>query len=431
MLEQHLAVLLMKLAVAASLASILGRSSLFVKMLLREERNMEQRFRFAAILALLFGAGVAGRVLTENAYLAVDLGLEGALLAGVLGGYFTGLVGGVLISLPAMLTGEYLSMLLFAGVGVLGGLLRDMAPFPDSVWSFSPYFDLTISRLFRRKYDTRVTAFHLIFLLTILFAELLRWGIDRIVEDRLFYSIYASWTDPDWGSVVLICATTVFAVALPLKIWNTIRTDLLLQEQQRLVTEARLHALTSQINPHFLFNTLNTVNSLIRINPDQARGVVVKLSNILRRLMRKTDNMTPLRDELSFIDDYLSIEMTRFGDKLRFERHVDPAVLDQLVPAMLIQPIIENSIKHGLAGKIDGGKIRLSAECTQGRMKLQIEDDGVGVPESKLATLFESGIGISNVNERLKVLYGDKYRMVIDSRVGEGTRTEIEFPASR
>ncbi|MCX6604056.1 MAG: histidine kinase [Acidobacteria bacterium] len=431
MLEQHLAVLLMKLAVAASLASILGRSSLFVRMLLREERTMEQQFRFAAILALLFGVGVAGRVLTDNAYLALDLGLEGALLAGVLGGYFTGLVGGILMSLPAMITGEYLSILLFAGVGVLGGLLRDLAPTPDSVWSFSPYFDLTISRLFRRKYDTRVTAFHLVFLLTILFAELLRWLIDRIVEDRLFYSIYASWTDPDWGSVALICATTVFAVALPLKIWNTIRTDLLLQEQQRLVTEARLHALTSQINPHFLFNTLNTVNALIRTNPDQARGVVVKLSNILRRLMKKSDAMTPLRDELSFIDDYLSIEMTRFGDKLRFERIVEPETLDQLVPAMLIQPIIENSIKHGLAGKIDGGRIRLAAQFVNGRMKLQIEDDGVGVPEAKLATMFESGIGVSNVNERLKVLYGDDYRMVIDSREGEGTKTEIEFPASR
>lgn len=421
----------MKLAVAASLASILGRSSLFVRMLLREERNMEQQFRFAASLALLFGAGVAGRVLTENAYLAVDLGLEGALLAGVLGGYFTGLTAGVLISLPAMLSGEYLSMLLFAGVGVLGGLLRDLAPLPDSIWNFSPYFDLTISRLFRRKYDPRVTVFHLLFLLTILFAELLRWGIDQIVEDRLFYSIYASWTDPDWGSLVLIGATTVFAVALPLKIWNTIRTERLLQEQQRLVTEARLHALTSQINPHFLFNTLNTVNSLIRTNPDQARAVVVKLSNILRRLMRKTDNLTPLRNELSFIDDYLSIEMTRFGDKLRFERQVDPAALDHLVPAMIIQPIIENSIKHGLAGKVEGGTIRLSAECAQGRMKLHIEDNGVGVPESKLARLFESGIGISNVNERLKVLYGDNYRMAIDSREGEGTRTEIEFPASR
>jgi len=84
-----------------------------------------------------------------------------------------------------------------------------------------------------------------------------------------------------------------------------------------------------------------------------------------------------------------------------------------------------------LEGKIDGGKICLSAECTQGRMKLQVEDDGVGVPDSKLALLFESGIGISNVNERLKVLYGENYRMVIDSREGEGTRTEIEFPASR
>ena len=186
-----------------------------------------------------------------------------------------------------------------------------------------------------------------------------------------------------------------------------------------------------QLNPHFLFNTLNTVNALIRTNPDQARGVVVKLSNILRRLMKKSDAMTPLRDELSFIDDYLSIEMTRFGDKLRFERIVEPETLDQLVPAMLIQPIIENSIKHGLAGKIGGGRIRLAAQFVNGRIKLQIEDDGVGVPEAKLATMFESGIGVSNVNERLKVLYGDDYRMEIDSREGEGTKTEIEFPASR
>lgn len=428
MLEQHLVVLLMKLAVAASVASILGRSSLFIRMLLREERTMKQRFRFAAGLALIFGAGVAGRVLTDNAYLAVDLGLEGAFLAGVLGGYVPGLAAGVLISLPAVLAGETLSMLLFAGVGVLGGLLRDIAPTPDSIWRFSPYFDITISRLFRRKYDTRVTVFHLIFLLTILFCELLRWLLDQILENRLFYSIYASWTNPDWPSLALIAATTVFAVALPLKIWNTIRTEELLQEQQRLITEARLRALTSQINPHFLFNTLNTVNSLIRTNPDRARGVVLKLSSILRRLMRKTDSMTPLRDELSFIDDYLSIEMVRFGEKLRFERDIQPESLDRLIPAMLIQPIIENSIKHGLAGKIDGGRIKLAVRVSGRRMHLQIEDDGVGVPESKLNSLLDSGIGVSNVNERLKVLYGDDYRMDIDSKVGEGTKTWIEFP---
>ena len=112
--------------------------------------------------------------------------------------------------------------------------------------------------------------------------------------------------------------------------------------------EARLAALTSQINPHFLFNTLNSVSSLIRTDPNQARVMVVKLSKVLRRLLRKHENFSALRDELSFIEDYLAIEVVRFGDKLRFEKDVAEDTLDMLVPSMLLQPLVENSIKHGL-----------------------------------------------------------------------------------
>jgi two-component system LytT family sensor kinase len=96
---------------------------------------------------------------------------------------------------------------------------------------------------------------------------------------------------------------------------------------------------------------------------------------------------------------------------------------------MLLQPLVENSLKHGLSSKIDGGMIRLRVWVSDGRLHLTVEDDGVGIPESNLANLFESGIGISNVNERLKVLFGGDYRMWIDSKEGEGTRTGIEFPA--
>jgi two-component system LytT family sensor kinase len=201
-----------------------------------------------------------------------------------------------------------------------------------------------------------------------------------------------------------------------------------LEAQRARLTEARLAALTNQINPHFLFNTLNSVSSLIRIDPDRARSMVYKLSNIMRRLLRKSENFSPLREEISFIDDYLSIEMVRFGDKLRFHKEVDPDALDRLVPSMILQPIVENSIKHGLASKVDGGEIRLRVWLEDTRLHILIEDNGVGIPESKLGALFDSGIGVSNVNERLRVLFGLGYRMIIDSKPGEGTRTLIEIP---
>ncbi len=430
MLEQHLVILLMKLAVSAALASILGRSSAFLRMLTREERTTPQRLQMAVGFAVIFGGGIVLRVLTQNNYQALDLGLEGALLAGVLGGYVTGLVGGILISLPAcLMNGEWMAMLLYAGLGVTGGLLRDLAPSKDDIWRFSPYLDLTVYRLFRAKYDFRVTLFHGFVLLIIIFAEFCRWALAQLLpDDRFLYTLYSSWKQPDWLGMLLIYSSTIFAFAIPLKIWNSIRQEQLLGAQQRLLTEARLRALTSQINPHFLFNTLNTVNSLIRTNPEQARTVVRKLSNILRRLLRKDENLSPLRDEISFINDYLSIEMTRFGEKLRFVNETAPDTLDRLIPSMLLQPIIENSIKHGLSSKVEGGVITLRTRVRDERLHIEIEDDGVGVEESKLATMFDSGIGVSNVNERLHVLFGDDYRMDVDSRPGEGTRTHIEFP---
>jgi len=156
--------------------------------------------------------------------------------------------------------------------------------------------------------------------------------------------------------------------------------------------------------------------------------VVYKLSNILRRLLRKHDNFNPLRDELNFIDDYLAIEMVRFGDKLRFVKDVSRQTLDCPVPSMLLQPLIENCIRHGLSGKLDGGTIRLSSQLVEGRLRLVVEDDGVGIPEARLAGLFDHGIGVSNINERLKLFFGSSYRMWIDSRPGQGTRIEIELP---
>ena len=425
MLEtQLLVVLLLRLAVAASLASILSRSSAFQRMLMREDRTLVQRVKLALSCAAAYGAGVATRALNPAAYRAVDLGLEGSLVAGMVGGYVTGLLAGMLISIPGLFRGELLSMPLFAGVGVLGGLLRDIAPEKEDIWRFSPIFGLNPARLRQRQSQLRVL-FQLGCLFTIVFAELLRFSAARWFPNRVFCLMRG---EPNLGTGIAIVASTVFAVMLPLKIWNNARNEKKLEAQQLRLNEARLAALTSQINPHFLFNTLNSVSSLIRTNPDQARSVVYRLSSILRRLLRKTDNLTPLREELAFIDNYMNIEMVRFGEKLRFVKEIDPDTLDRLVPSMMLQPIIENSIRHGLSSKVDGGMIRVRSWLADGKLQLVVEDDGVGIPEARLATLFEQGIGVSNVNERLKVLFGQDYRMWIDSKPGEGTRTGIEIP---
>jgi two-component system LytT family sensor kinase len=426
---QHLLILLVKLAVAASLASILTRSSGFQRMLMREERTLSQRVKMALVCAVIYGAGVAVRVgAPPGAYQAVDLGMEGSLVMGMLGGYVTGLLAGVFIAIPALFESRPLTMLLFAAAGVMGGLLRDLAPAKEFIWKFTPFPDLAIVRLLRRG-DLRLAGFSIACVGVIVLAEVLRQTLASVFPNHGVFALQQSWTDAGPWLLVAVYATTLFSVALPIKIWNSNLNEKRLEQQQLRLNEARLAALSSQINPHFLFNTLNSVASLIRLDPDQARQVVYKLSKILRRLLRQQENLTTLGEELSFIDDYLAIEMVRFGDKLRFVKEVEPDTLDLLVPSMLLQPLVENSIRHGLSSKVDGGTIRVRGRRIGNQLQIVVEDDGVGIPEARLARMFEQGgIGVNNVNERLKVLYGDSYRMWIDSRPGEGTSTGIEIP---
>lgn len=427
MSQEYLVILLIRLGVVASLASLLVRFGRFKTMLLREDRTINQRMLLALLLGGIFASGVAIRLVAPQ-YKAIDLGLEGSLVAGLVGGYVAGLISGVVISTPAMIIGhELLTMPLLVGMGALGGLLRACASDPEEIWRFSPFFDLSLYRIFARRREHGRAAFQIVFLLAIVFGDFLRQMIHHYHPKQMF-GIYPDWPHPYPLAIVATYVTTLFAVTLPLKIWNNARNELKLDEQRRLLLQARMDALSRQINPHFLFNTLNSVSSLIRTNPQQARAVVYKLSNILRRLLRKHENFAPLGEELDFINDYLSIEMIRFGDKLRFEKEVEPETLDRLVPSMLLQPLIENSVKHGLSSKVDGGTVRFRSSLREGRLRLLVEDDGVGIPEVKLATLREQGVGVTNVNERLQVLFGSDYRMRIDSKPGQGTRIEIEIP---
>jgi two-component system LytT family sensor kinase len=423
-MEQYLITLLVKISVVTTIASFGVRSNAVKRMLQREGRTLPQRLWLALWFIVLFTPGVLIRVITHNNYKALDLGLEGSLLAGITGGYFCGWVAGMVIAIPAMPHGELLSLPFFALAGIGGGLLRDSAFDREDIWRFSPFPDLNLYRIFQPGREFRSALLHAYFTLGVLSTEILRQILATIFPGRLFSLVH--WGN--WPAQSMGLLATYFCITLPLKVWNNTRTEAKLEDNQRLLMQARLEALSSQINPHFLFNTLNSISTLIRTNPEQARTMLGRLSRILRRRLRNHDPFSPLRDELEFIEDYLSIELVRFGDKLKVVKEIDPTVLDVLVPSMLLQPLVENSIRHGIASKVEGGTVTLRASRSGERLLIQVEDDGVGIPEAELSRVLDKGIGVSNVKERLKVLYNQDYRMLIDSHHGRGTRIEIEVP---
>jgi two-component system LytT family sensor kinase len=197
---------------------------------------------------------------------------------------------------------------------------------------------------------------------------------------------------------------------------------------------ARIDALTNQINPHFLFNTLASISSLVRTKPETARMLILKLSNMLRRRLRHDEPFVSLREELASVDEYLDIESVRFGAQLTIEKHLSPDTLDGLVPSMILQPLVENSIKHGIAPKVGGGRITLRSRRENGRTVIEVEDNGLGMSDQRLDQLFSfdeeggGGIGLRNVGERLRVVYGDQAGVRLTSEPGRGTVARLEIP---
>ncbi|HXQ24994.1 MAG TPA: histidine kinase, partial [Candidatus Acidoferrales bacterium] len=332
---------------------------------------------------------------------------------------------GSLISLPAFGDHEWLSSPMAALVGLLAGMIRDVIPEKEDVWHFGPFLFLNIPQWLWNLIRYRKGNWAMLPLFGCVAFAVGLIELASAVPARWIFSIHAT----NLGYAVLVVLSSVMCVAMAVKIWNNTRIEMNLEENQQHLLKARMDALTSQINPHFLFNTLNTVSSLIRFDPDMARGVVLKLSNILRRLLRKHETFVPLREEIEFIDDYLDIEVIRFGrDKLQIFKEIDEETLDVFVPSMLLQPIVENAIKHGLAPRLDGGQIHIRTRRHDGRLAIEIDDNGLGMSPERLLEVYGGGIGISNVHQRLRLLYGDQFEMDIRSQEGEGTQIRIEIP---
>jgi two-component system, LytTR family, sensor kinase len=428
-MEQRLILvnLLVKLGVAAAFASALVRSVEFKSLLFRENRNLKQRIYLILWIGVPMALGVWIRF-TATSFLAGDLSFETTILLGVIGGRFTGMVGGSLIALPALLHGEWATLPFNLLCGFIAGQLRTLAPDQEEIWSFSPFIDLSIYRWIRRNLPPRLFDWQISFFVTIIALRFMHTELFRVMP-------HATYTleSPKLWVEALIYATSITVIGTELKIWNSVRIQIKLEEQERLLLSARMEALQNQINPHFLFNTLNTVSSLVRFDPDTARDVIIKLATILRRLLNSSEAFVPLREELEFIDNYLDIEVVRFGrEKLQVKKELDPASLDTMVPSMLLQPLVENSVKHGLSPKIEGGSIVLRSRLTDSRLIVEVEDDGVGMGAAHLVEkptgLGGTGIGLANVAERLKVLYGDSARMTIDSHEGKGTLIRLRLP---
>ena len=420
--------LLIKLGVAAAVSSSLVRSVEFKSLLFREERSVRQKVYLVLWFALPITAGVWIRF-SAKSFVAGDLSFETALLLGVIGGRWAGSLGGVLMAVPAVLHGEWAALPFTVLCGFIAGQLRTMALDKDDIWSFSPFIDLSIYRLIRRNLPKpRLFDWQIMFFTTVVGLRFVQTELSRYFPRSIFSieSVGNLWVE---GAIY---AASVIAIGIELKIFNSVRIQIKLEEQERLLLHARMEALQNQINPHFLFNTLNSISSLVRFDPDTARDMIFKLATILRRLLNTSEAFAPLREEFEFIDNYLDIEVVRFGrEKLRVVKELDPASLDVIVPSMLLQPLVENSIKHGLSPKVEGGSIYLRSRVTESKLVIEVEDDGVGMAKAQLVESSHwsgMGIGMANVSERLQVLYGDTARMTIDSHEGKGTLVRIRLP---
>ena len=206
------------------------------------------------------------------------------------------------------------------------------------------------------------------------------------------------------------------------------------QEFSKLATEAQLRALRAQINPHFLFNALTTIGYLIQTTPEKAFETLMKLTKLLRGSLRSSGEFSTLGEEIELIKSYLEIEKARFEERLEVEINV-PQDLEKLrLPALILQPLVENAVKHGISKTRNGGKVFISAnlenEDEKVFLKLRVFDTGGGVGRNEISAAREKGVGLNNVEQRLNSYYGKTARFKIESEVGKGTTAEIRFQIS-
>lgn len=230
---------------------------------------------------------------------------------------------------------------------------------------------------------------------------------------------------PPFGEVLLTSVfNNVFVYLLLVGVGHAVHYGRTARIRERQLDEARLNMLKAQIHPHFLFNTLNTISSFVRTDPLKAEWMIARLSAMLRvSLDRAMAQEVPLSDELRFLEPYLEIEQTRFADRLNVRLEVEPEVLGARVPSLLLQPLVENAVRHGVSRRIGAGRIEIRAWREGDRLRVEVRDDGAGVGEAPVL-----GIGLGNVRARLRQLYGERFAFSLEDAPGGGAVARIALP---
>jgi len=253
---------------------------------------------------------------------------------------------------------------------------------------------------------------------------------------RIFGFVVQATTAWITVGVIFVGFLVIHSAGYALRFYRQLKEKERLEEQLRmLTTQAELKALKAQINPHFLFNTLNTITQLIHADPTQAEATVERLAEMFRYVLAGSERgLVPLEEELSFVDDYLAIEQARFGERLRVTREVAPEALSVPVPSLILQPLVENAVRHGRGtdGSVDL-TIRVRSHSDEGI--ITVADQGPGMPSLSpiplpLPNLGEGGgHGLRNVDERLRKIYGKAYGLEIRDNEPQGTVVMVKVPA--
>ncbi|WP_219507433.1 sensor histidine kinase [Nonomuraea ceibae] len=207
-----------------------------------------------------------------------------------------------------------------------------------------------------------------------------------------------------------------------------------LDRSRTLLMEAEVRALRAQISPHFIYNSLTTIASFVRTDPERARELLLEFADFTRYSFRRHGEFTTLAEELRSIDRYLILERARFGDQLQVTLRIAPEVLPVAVPFLCLQPLVENAVRHGLESKDGVGRISIVAEDAGAECSISVEDDGLGMDPDRLRrvlageTASDGGIGLANVDERLRQVYGDEYGLVVETGRGAGTKVNVRLP---
>jgi two-component system LytT family sensor kinase len=197
--------------------------------------------------------------------------------------------------------------------------------------------------------------------------------------------------------------------------------------------EAEVRALRAQISPHFVYNALTTIASFVRTDPDRARELILEFADFTRYSFQRVGSYTTLEDELRSIERYLVLEQARFGDRLGVVLRIAPEVLGVTIPVLSLQPLVENAVRHGLAGKDGPGSVTILAEDNDYEAVITVEDDGVGEDPDRVRRALAGdesldSIGLGNVDERLRSAFGDEYGLVVETAPGAGTKVTVRVP---